>query len=299
MSRKVIFCFAGCFLSAVAVADYVAMRLENDCLLKHADNDYTHGTQIEYGYADLWFFKLQQNMYAPEDITAEEHIVGDRPYCGWLGAEVGREMFKNDRSPWTHYLGVNFGMIGPSARAGEVQTLIHRWRGCREPKGWDNQLHDEFCVNLQWWTRYHWYVCDYLAIIPRAGVMAGTIQDAAEVGCEFRLGWNIRRKEVGNQMIFSAGLKKDSFWENVSAYIYAGPDCRYYLYNHILEGSLFNSKDDELAVDALPFVGEVQLGAGIDVYNFFIRYYCTFRTHEFRNQKSTPDYGGLWFGWRW
>lgn len=57
-------------------------------------------------------------MYTPHDITIREHIPDDRPYCGWLGAEVGREMFKDSNSPWTHYLAVNFGMIGPASLAG-------------------------------------------------------------------------------------------------------------------------------------------------------------------------------------
>lgn len=98
-------------------ADRVALTLENDCLLKHADNDYTHGTGLEYVH-DVWHVKLQQNMYAPEDITAKEHIVGDRPYCGWLGAELGREMFKDVSSPWTHYLGGEFWNDRPVCSCG-------------------------------------------------------------------------------------------------------------------------------------------------------------------------------------
>lgn len=286
-------------LTASAYADRAFLTLENDCLFVREDNGYTHGTGLTYVYDDLWMFRLQQNMYTPEDITAEEHIKGDRPYAGWLGAEVGREMFKDAESPWTHYLAVNFGMVGPSAHAGDVQKFIHRIRGVREPKGWDNQLADEFCVNFQWWTKYNWFICDYVAVIPRVGVQVGTLQDSAEIGVDLKIGWHLR-KDVGNNRMFSASAPdKGSFWDNVSIYVFAGPDCQYWLYNHMLEGSLFNSNDDELGVHIHPFVGEFQFGAGIDVYNFFARYYATIRGHEFDGQSYSSDYGGLVIGWSW
>lgn len=36
-----------------------------------------------------------------------------------------------------------------------------------------------------------------MAIVPRAGVFAGTVQDAAEVGCDLKIGWNMKN-DVGN-----------------------------------------------------------------------------------------------------
>lgn len=149
-----------------------------------------------------------------------------------------------------------------------------------------------------WWTKYNWFITDWLALVPRAGVLVGTLQDAAELGCDLKLGYNLK-KDVGNNMMFSATRDKGSFWDNTSFYVFVGPAGRYYLYNHILEGSLFNDRDDDLKVDILPFVGELQFGVGIEVYNFFLRYYATVRTNEFRNQPSRADYGGLVLGFSW
>ena len=59
-------------------------------------------------------------MYTPSDIQRTDHIKGERPYCGWLGFEIGKEFFKDNDSPWTHYGAVKFGMIGPSSYAGET-----------------------------------------------------------------------------------------------------------------------------------------------------------------------------------
>jgi len=132
-------------------------------------------------------------MYTPSDICTKEHIPGSRPYAGWLGAEIGKQLFTDSSSPWSHYAAVNFGMVGPSSQAGNTQIKVHEILGCRKPMGWDTQLSDEFCVNAQWWSKYNWYICDYVALIPRGGVLVGTLQDAAEVGADLKIGWNIRK----------------------------------------------------------------------------------------------------------
>lgn len=99
-------------------------------------------------------------------------------------------------------------------------------------------------------------------------------------------------------MMFSAtAVKSNSFLDNFSIYAFAGPDCRCYAYNHVLEGSMFNHKDDELGATIRPFVGELQFGAGIGVYDFFVRYYAVMRTNEFKHQRQRPDYGGLVIGY--
>lgn len=292
-------------------ADSVALMLENDCLFSRRmfgggndDNDYTHGTALEYWHKDEWRFVLQQNMYTPSDICTPYHVPGSRPYAGWLGAEVGKQLFTGADSPWSHYAALNFGMVGPSAKAGEVQTQIHKWLKCRTPEGWDTQLSDEFCVNGQWWTKYNWYICDYVALIPRGGVLVGTLQDAAEVGGDLKIGWNIRKnKEIGtNNMMFSATSEENggsSFWDKLVVYAFFGGDCRYYLYNHFLEGSLFNDKDKDVTVDIEPFVGEMTFGAYLEVYGVFVKWYGTIRTREYKTQEDAPDYGGLNFGYRW
>ena len=296
-------------LPALAGAHSVGLILENDCFFnrtfKNQDNDYTHGTGLEYWYRDEWRIMLQQNMYTPSDICTPYHVPGSRPYAGWLGAEVGKQLFAGADSPWSHYAALNFGMVGPSARAGEVQTQIHKWLKCRTPEGWDTQLSDEFCVNAQWWTRYNWYVCDYVALVPRGGVLVGTLQDAAEIGCDLKAGWNIRKRKDGgggSQMFSAAGPGASggsSFWDRLVAYAFVGGDCRYWLYNHFLEGSLFNNKDSDVTVDIEPFVGELCFGAYLELYGVYVKYYAVIRSYEYKTQEDWPDYGGIAVGYRW
>jgi len=138
--KKILFVLIS-LVSLIANADSVALILENDCLFnryfKNQDNDYTHGTGLEYWYKDEWRFMLQQNMYTPSDICTKEHIPGTRPYAGWLGAEIGKQLFTGSDSPWSHYAAVNFGMVGPSSQAGNTQIKVHEIFHCRKPMGWD------------------------------------------------------------------------------------------------------------------------------------------------------------------
>ena len=272
------------------------LTLENDSVLKQ-DNDYTHGTKLEAVTDEGLHTMVSQTMYAPSDLKREDHIVGDRPYCGMLIGGVGYEFADGTDSPWTHYGELDFGMIGPAAGCKETQRLIHKWLGCKEPKGWDNQLHNEFVVNGQWWTKYNWYLTKWLALVPKGGVGVGTIQDFAEVGVDIKVGWNIR-PTPNNEIMFSAP-RGDGFLSKLSAYVYVGVSERYYLYNHILEGSLFGHKDDGLDVAIEPFVTEGRFGAVVKYDRFFATYYAVFRTNEFRDQKHRPDYGGIGLGWTW
>lgn len=297
--KKVCLTILMMFITSITYSSSVFITIENDALSKSGDNDYTHGTGFEYITDNFMHYKVGQNMYAPNDLSRSDHIVGDRPYAGFIYGGVGYEFFKDCNQYLTNYGELDFGMIGPAAFAGHTQKFIHKILNCRDPKGWHNQLHNEFVVNGQWWTKYNWYICDYVALVPRVGVLAGTVQDAIEVGCDLKVGWNLHN-DVGNNIMFSAS-QNHSFFDDLSIYAYVGVDERCYLYNHFLEGSFIRKKDRDqhLDVDIEPFVGEVQCGAALQYKDFFIHYYIIIRQDEFKHQKHSPNYGGLCIGWTW
>ena len=274
------------------------LTMENDALLKE-DNDYTHGTKGEVVTDDGFHYMVSQTMYAPNDLRLKEHVDGDRPYAGMIIGGIGYEFLQQPMSPWTHYGELDFGMIGPAAMCKETQTAIHKLLGCRKPQGWDNQLHNEFVVNGQWWTKYNWYLCDWIALVPKGGVAAGTIQDFGEVGADLKIGYNIR-PTANNEIMFSAPSRRiKNLLSKLSAYGYIGASERYYIYNHMLEGSMFGHRDDDLTVDIERFVTELRCGFVLKYDRFYATYYAVFRTDEYRNQKDAPDYGGIGIGWTW
>ena len=272
------------------------LTMENDTFLKKDDSDYTHGTKLDVVDRGRGLhYILQQTMYAPPDLSLKHHVPGDRPYAGVLLGGVGYEFFRDVQSPWSHYGEFNFGVIGPSAGCKETQTFIHKILHCHKPMGWDDQLHDEPILNAQWWTRYSWFLNSWVAIVPKAGVTMGNLQDFGEIGCDLKVGWNIERP-TDNGMIFSA-VEKTPWQEKLSAYAFVGASERYYIYNHILQGSMFNHKDDNLKVGIERWVSELRVGLVFRYSRFFATYYAIFRTDEYKRQERSPDFGGIGIGW--
>lgn len=192
-------------------------------------------------------------------------------------------------------------MIGPAAGCKETQTFIHKVLNCHKPQGWDDQLHNEVVLNGQWWTKYNWDICDYVAFVPKVGGAVGNIEDFAEIGADLKIGYNIRRA-ANNEIMFSMPAPRGgddilSWKEKLSIYGYVGASERFYLYNHMLQGSMFNNKDDKLKVDIERFVTEVRAGVVAQYGRFYIMYYAVFRTYEYKHQKNHPDFGGIGIGW--
>lgn len=274
--------------------------MENDTFLRKDDSDYTHGTRLDLIDNDtLFHYMIQQTMYAPPDLRNKHHVPGERPYAGMLIGGVGYEFFQDQQSPWTHYGELDFGMIGPAAGCKDTQTAIHKLLGCRKPQGWDDQLHNEIVLNAQWWTKYNWFISDYVAIVPFGGAAVGNIQDFVEGGAQLKIGYNIGRT-VNNEILFSAPAPRGNWtWKKLSAYAYVGASERFYLYNHILEGSMFHNRDDDLSVDIERFVTEMRAGFVLKYDRFFTTYYAVFRTDEYKHQEKSPDFGGIGVGWTW
>ena len=56
MNIKNIISLSFILASSVIYADSAILHIENDTLLSHKDNNYSHGTEFEYVYQD-WHFK--------------------------------------------------------------------------------------------------------------------------------------------------------------------------------------------------------------------------------------------------
>lgn len=295
MKRILVIIFAAITGSGFGIDTYFTM--ENDAILRN-DNDYTHGTKLEVVDDSGIHYMASQTMYAPDDLKQKHHIPHDRPYAGMLIGGVGYEFFQNPQTPWTHYGELDFGMIGPAAMCKDTQTMIHKLLGCKKPEGWDDQLHNEFVVNGQWWTKYNLYLTEWMALVPKGGVAAGTIQDFGELGADLKIGYNIR-PTPNNEIMFSAPVRRGGMLSKLSAYVYGGASERYYLYNHMIEGTLFGHRDDDLKADIERFVTEMRVGAVVKYDRFYATYYAVFRTDEYKGQKNAPDYAGIGIGWSW
>lgn len=136
-----------------------------------------------------------QNMFTPDDLTAEIPQDGDMPYAGTLSYTLNWQRF-NRRT--ARILQATVGILGREAMAEELQTFVHDDLGRGDvPKGWDTQRETEPIFNAGYqyqWRLAHlgYYTNDWggqLTLAPSASL--GNIATVVEVGLGFRFGWNL------------------------------------------------------------------------------------------------------------
>ena len=94
------------------------------------------------GVAHMFFQRLQ----TPEDLKTSELIEDDLPYAGLLAWQGTQYAWGNEISDqFSTYLGV----VGPIAMGEEMQEIVHAATGSDEPRGWHNQLKNEFVFKFE------------------------------------------------------------------------------------------------------------------------------------------------------
>jgi len=150
--------FAGCFLDASTNF----LTLENDAIVGK-DNHYTNGlfyvwmSDNDTSFPDLLkFTRLEQKniafsithgIFTPKDKQRSTVNLDDLPYAGYL--DFSFLFYKSSKNVFNE-LGVNLGLVGPSAQAGSLQKWFHGVIGHEKPKGWDTQLKDHFLSGISY-----------------------------------------------------------------------------------------------------------------------------------------------------
>lgn len=297
--RCTLVCFLICVVSVFA--DSMAINLENDCFaLPKTDDNYSHGTEIVYtADSPLWVFDnwdlgLEQTMYTPPLIKTDALQLGEHPYCGYLSLNfIGEQWFKSSESTeltLQHQLG--FGTVGPHAHSEQSQKTIHKWLGCKEPKGWKWQIANEaivqyqLCANLNW--RFYGSENGFSALlIPRATIDVGGFKDMIAVGTDLKLGWRVP-KNVGSNMILSMPSWRGS--NKFSCFTLVGAEGRCVLHDTSIDGGFF--RDSIHTEESETWVGELHWGLGLSYSAVEIDYFVFTRSNELENSNATrPNYG--------
>jgi len=248
-------------------------------------------------------FSFGQNIYTPRDIEQSDLIVDDRPYGGWLYAGIGihdRTERQLDTSE------VVIGMVGPQSYAREVQTCWHEQviglNNTREPRGWDNQLANEFGVVLlrerkwriyeQRWANGFGFDC-----ITHLGAALGNIHTYANSGGEVRFGWSLP-DDFGTSHSRPAGDASGltaSEWQYpdtpLAAHFFIRADGRGVARNIFLDGNTFA---DSHSVDRKLFVGDLSAGVNLTICRGVnLTYTHVYQTREFDQQVLAHIYGSL------
>lgn len=303
------------------------VQIENDYFAR-TDRHYTQGLRLSYLFpahkTPAWFRTLPQapslirhgewsrvgqrigvavgqSIFTPQDTDTAAPILTDRPYAGWLyaGASLQTE-YKLGNWRRLDVAALEIGVVGPSAKAEEVQNGFHELIRSNEVNGWDNQLKDEpaFSIILErkWKTPKliligRGKVLDLgMDFIPHAGVSLGTVQTHGALGATVRLGNHlpgdfgpprIRPSSPGSQAFGSDGDGRPFRW-----YLFAGFEARAVARNIFLDGNTFR---DSQSVRKKPLVIDVQAGLATVIYDKVrVTYTYIVRSPEFDGQAG-PD----------
>lgn len=240
-------------------------------------------------------------MYAPEDLERTDLIPDERPYAGVTYLALG---FHSKGRGRMDTIEIDLGILGPHSYAETVQKNWHERIDSTDPKGWDNQLKDEPILNIfcerKWRVLQSEIGCGFAYdLIPHVGCCLGNAFIGANLGGQFRFGWNLPN-DFGTFLIrpgsdtnapmdkrdprfFSAGPR-------LGIHVFAGLDAHIVARNILLDGNTFR---DSHSVDKKPFVNRLMLGVGILIHRFKISYAHVYQTKEYDTQKEAQEYGAI------
>jgi len=236
-------------------------------------------------------------MYTPNDIFQTELIKNDRPYAGWLYTGIG---FHRKTEKLLDIFEVTVGLIGPQSYAREAQDTIHDLRDFDKARGWDNQLKNEPGLNFSIERKQRVFDRDYsrlgFDVITHYGVSLGNVFTAANMGLEFRAGWNIPQ-DFGEALLGrsgnsnSPGLNENSRWHGNlwSLYAFTAIDGRAVARNIFLDGNTFANSH---SVDKEHWVGDWATGVSAIINGRYkIAYSQVIRTREYQGQNDGQIFG--------
>lgn len=147
-------------------------------------------------------------MYTASDRELVDPPKDDRPYAGWLNAGVSASrLLQDDRY---QSVSASIGVIGPSAKADQLQSYVHDLRNISKPQGWHTQAKDEPSLDFAFDQRWRATLIgtgeksghelfglstrmtsNKVDLLPRVGINAGTTFDQVRFGMQLRIGKNL------------------------------------------------------------------------------------------------------------
>lgn len=289
-----------------------SITAENDALVPirgsggMSDDDYSHGTQLEWSYAPTdWIhpqefrraFGVYQAMYTPKDVETMIPDQDERPWCGTLvfyaeSAIYGRSLL-NHQYRETYVTRIGIGVLGPSARSEDSQRVVHKALGCTEPLGWAEQFADEPMINIDHMRYMHLWrshpVNGFSAAFDYVyGGVAGTTFLIGRTGAAAKFGYNVPRAAT------VPGIHTTDYrTEPMYAYLFtSGLGCLQ-LHNATLGDSIIRNRYGADYRDLEPVYAEADCGIATGWHGFELSFSVNWRTSEFEDNSASDTAWGV------
>ncbi len=274
---------------------------DND-LYTSSKNDmyYTNGLELFYRFLSknnnekinkkITEFRIGQYIYNPRFINEEAVTINDRPFTGYLFAEVGRSFFYQTES----VLKADFqlGYMGPNALGEETQEGFHQIIGYKKVYGWENQLHNTLAVQAHvmyskklFPTKHN----DFVDLHFQSEANLGTIFTGVSTGFLARFGFK-KLLPVYDSNLHDASVSSEPQYNIREFYFYVMPSVNYQLYDATIQGSMFNDTSP-LTFDLEPLRFNAEAGLKYRHNNFNISYSFIYRGRELKDPVHNTNTG--------
>jgi len=235
---------------------------------------------------------ITQQLYTPATTEIVVPPATDRPYAGVLLANLAAVQ---DAMNMRSSVGLNVGMIGPSALGQTVQNGWHDLIGQGVNHGWHSQLHDEpvfaFTAARVWRVNTGRVGGLETDVLPGAGVSLGTLRSDAEAGLSLRIGEGLARDFGVPRVRALSGGEGFHGGDAMSWYAFAGLAGQAVGNDVTLNGNYLRPSN---RVKLNPFVADAQLGLALVTGAMRVSYTHILQSQEFEHQKGGPhQFGAL------
>lgn len=295
----------------------VSARWENDTF-GGSDRFYTDGVSLSLSYTGSnwldpladWLpfgqgrrtigYEIGQIMMTPSDTDLKIPDPDDRPYAGILAFGLSLHI---EHVNVYHGLKVIGGVVGPASLAEESQDLVHDLIGTDKAQGWDYQLENEPLFNLVYEHRRRYRLAGEaqgaaLEAIPVGNVMLGNMLTQAQLGGQFRVGYNIP-DDFGVSLLRGMSHLPPPRWTPDAppwgVYFFAGGGANFVAHDITLDG---NTWRDSRSVDKEWFVPAGEVGMAVIHRRFTVAFAYVFWGEEFEGQPEHTEFGALTVAYR-
>ena len=279
----------------------IGLITDND-LYTSSKNDmyYTNGLELFYRFLSknsnekinkkITEFRIGQYIYNPRFINEEAVTINDRPFTGYLFAEVGRSFFYQSES----VLKTDFqlGYMGPTAFGEETQESFHHIIGYKKVYGWENQLHNALAVQahiLYSKKLFPGKHNDFIDFHFQSEANLGTIFTGVSTGFLARFGFK-KLLPVYDSNLHDASVSFEPQYTIREFYFYAMPSVNYQFYDATIQGSMFNDSSP-LTFDLEPLRFNAEAGFKYRYNNLNLSYSFIYRGRELKDPVHNTNTG--------
>ncbi len=239
--------------------------------------------------------ELGQKIYNPISGSVPNASFVDRPFAGYLYVAANvNYLFRNESN---FKIGIQTGVIGPSAQGRQIQTLIHNTFGFYELNGWQYQIKNSFQVNLSAEYNHLLARASWADVSASAYANAGTGFMGAGVGPLLRLGnYNLLFNSVSTQS--TATRNSIAPLHQKELFLHYKPQFNYIGYDATVQGKLGNQEsepnDREITSEPKPVVFSHQVGVSYAGSRWIFDVSATFMSKEVKTQiYNTHQWGSV------